>query len=158
MYPAMSITSSFDFFSAHDILIILLMYHISAASSLFFFVFCQCPAFKSIQKNGPYVGFQRVDFGVNFDISVVEDELYLGECVFRQSYFFFISVSHLASGVIVKPRYLKVSTCFILSPLQRILHTGMSDCFEMTMHPVSNPHCLISHDKKASNLLCMNPY
>ena len=49
---------------------------------------------------------------------------------------FFISVSHLASGVIVKPKYLKVSTCFILSPLQRILHTGMSDCFEMTMHSV----------------------
>ena len=49
---------------------------------------------------------------------------------------FFISVSHLASGVIVKPKYLKVCTCFILSPLQRILPTGMSDCFEMTMHSV----------------------
>ena len=49
---------------------------------------------------------------------------------------FFISVSHLASGVIVKPLYLKVSTRFILSPLQRILPTGMSDCFEMTMHSV----------------------
>ena len=33
----------------------------------------------------------------------------------------FISVSHLASGVIVKPKYLKVPTCF---PLQRIVHTG----------------------------------
>ena len=44
----------------------------------------------------------------------------------------FISVLHLTSGVIVKPTYLKVPTCFILSPLQRILHTGMSDCFEMT--------------------------
>ena len=32
--PAISFTSSFDFFSVHDILIILLMYHISAASSL----------------------------------------------------------------------------------------------------------------------------
>ena len=49
---------------------------------------------------------------------------------------FFISVSHLASGVILKPKYLNVSTCFILSPLQRMLHTGMSDCFEMTMHSV----------------------
>ena len=48
----------------------------------------------------------------------------------------FISVLHLASGVIVKPTYLKVSTCFILSPLQRILHTGMSDWFEMTMPSV----------------------
>ena len=34
LYPAMSITSLFDFISVHDILIILLMYHISAASSL----------------------------------------------------------------------------------------------------------------------------
>ena len=49
---------------------------------------------------------------------------------------FFISLSHLASGVILKPKYLKVSTCFILSPVQRISHTGMSDCFEMTMHSV----------------------
>ena len=46
---------------------------------------------------------------------------------------FFISVSHLASGVMIKPKYLQVSTCFILSPLQRMLHTGTSDCFEMTM-------------------------
>ena len=38
-----------------------------------------------------------------------------------------ISVWHLASGVIVKLKYLKVSTCFILSPLQGILHTEMSD-------------------------------
>ena len=30
-YPTISITSSFDFFSVPDILIILLMYHISAA-------------------------------------------------------------------------------------------------------------------------------
>ena len=49
---------------------------------------------------------------------------------------FFISVSHLASGIIVKPKYLKVPTCFILSPLQRMLHTGMSGYFEMTMHSV----------------------
>ena len=33
-------------------------------------------------------GFQSVDFGVNFDISVGEDGLHLGECVFRQSYSF----------------------------------------------------------------------
>ena len=48
----------------------------------------------------------------------------------------FISVPHLASGVIVKPKYLKVFTCFILSPLQRMLHTGKSDCFEMILHSV----------------------
>ena len=49
---------------------------------------------------------------------------------------FFISVSHLASGVIVKPKYLKVPICFILFPLQRMIHTAMSDCFEITMLPV----------------------
>ena len=36
LYPAISITSWFDFFSVHDILIILLMCHNSAASSLLF--------------------------------------------------------------------------------------------------------------------------
>ena len=66
---------------------------------------------------------QSVDFGVSFNISVCEDGFHLGECVFRQNNFFFISVSNLASGVIVKLKYLKVSHCFILSPLQRILHT-----------------------------------
>ena len=34
LYPAISLTSSFDFFSVLDILIILLIYHIPAASSL----------------------------------------------------------------------------------------------------------------------------
>ena len=34
LYPAIFITSSFDFFPVHDILIILLIYHISAASRL----------------------------------------------------------------------------------------------------------------------------
>ena len=34
LYPTISITCSFDFFSVHDFLIILLMYHISDASSL----------------------------------------------------------------------------------------------------------------------------
>ena len=48
---------------------------------------------------------------------------------------FFISVLHLASGVMRSPnKYVKVPTCFILSHLQRMLHTGISDCFEMTMH------------------------
>ena len=86
-----------------------------------------------MEKDGLYVGFQGVDFGVNSDISVGEDGLHLGECVFRQSC---SSMSHLASGIIVKPRYLKVSTCFVLSPLLRILHTRMSNCFEMIMHSV----------------------
>ena len=47
---------------------------------------------------------------------------------------FFIFLSHLATGVIVKPKYLKVPIGFILSPQHRMLHTGMSDYFEMTMH------------------------
>ena len=57
--------------------------------------------------------------------------LHFGECVF-------IYVSHLASGVIVKPKYLNVPSCFILSSLQRMLHTctGMSDCFQITIHSV----------------------
>ena len=70
LYPAISITSSFDFISVHDVLIILLMCHISAASSLLFRSFCQCPAFTSMQKDGSYVGFQSVDFGVKSDIFV----------------------------------------------------------------------------------------
>ena len=57
---------------------------------------CQCPAFTFTQKDGPYVGFQRVHFGVNFYISVGEDGLHLGEWVFRQSYSFLYAC--VASG------------------------------------------------------------
>ena len=46
--PAISITSSFDFFSVHDILFILLMYHISAASCLL------CRSFIYVQHSHPY--------------------------------------------------------------------------------------------------------
>ena len=53
-----------------------------------------------------------------------------------KAFLFFISVLGLASAVIVKPKYLMVLNCFILSPLQRILHTGMSDCSEISMHSV----------------------
>ena len=42
---------------------------------------------------------------------------------------FFIFLS--PTGVILKPKCLKVP---ILSPQHRMLHTGMSDYFEMTMH------------------------
>ena len=79
-----------------------------------------------MSKDGPYVVVQRVDFGINSDISIGVD----GEAVL-----YFIYVAHLVSGVIVKPKYLKVFNCFILSLLQRMIHTGMPDCFEMTMHP-----------------------
>ena len=79
---------------------------------------------------------QSVDFGVNFDISVGEDGFHLGNVSKDKAILFFTSMSHLASGVIVKSKCLKVPTCFILSPLQRMLHTGMSGCFKMTMHSV----------------------
>ena len=43
------------------------------------------------------IGLQSVDFGVNSDISVGEDRLHLGECVFRESYsFLYVCV---ASGI-----------------------------------------------------------
>ena len=48
LYPAISITSSFYFFSVHDILIILLMYHICAASSLI------CRSFFNFQHSHPH--------------------------------------------------------------------------------------------------------
>ena len=101
-----------------------------------FYVFCQCPAFTSMQKDGPYVGFQSVDFGVNSYISVGEEGLLLGEFVFRQSYSFLYFC--VAPGIwsYSKAQAFKGSICFILSPLERMSHTGMSDCFEMTMHSV----------------------
>ena len=87
--PAFSITSSFDFYSFHDVL---LWYssdvpHFCCFKSSFQ-VSYQCPAFTSMQRNGSYVGFHSVDFSENFDISVGENGLHLGECVFRESYSF----------------------------------------------------------------------
>ena len=41
-----------------------------------------------MQKDGSYVSFQSFNFGVNSDISVGEDGLHFGECVFSQSYSF----------------------------------------------------------------------
>ena len=48
LYQTISITCSFDFFSVQDILIILLMYHISAASNLL------SRSFVSVQHSHPY--------------------------------------------------------------------------------------------------------
>ena len=74
------------------------MYHISAPSSLL------SRSFVSVKNSHPYrrmdhnyVGFQSVDFGVNFDTSVGGDGLHLGEYVFRQSYFFLYFC--VASGI-----------------------------------------------------------
>ena len=69
-------------------------------------------------------------------ILLVKMDFILVNVSLEKDILFFISVSHLASGVIVKPKYLKVPTCFILSPFHRMLHTGISECFEMTMHSV----------------------
>ena len=88
LYPAISITSSFDFFSVHDILISFPMHYISSDSSLPPRSFVTVQHSHPMPKDGPYVGFQSVDYGVDSDISVNEDGLYLGECVFRQSYHF----------------------------------------------------------------------
>ena len=65
--------------------IILLMYHIYAASSLL------SSSFVNVQHSHPYrrmdhVGFQSFDFAADSDISVGEDGSYLGECVYRQRY------------------------------------------------------------------------
>ena len=83
LYPVISITSSFNFFSVHDILITLLMYHISAASSLLSRYFVRVPLSYPCR---PCVVFLSVDFGKNSDISIREDGLHLVECIFRQSY------------------------------------------------------------------------
>ena len=49
---------------------------------------------------------------------------------------FLISVSHFASDVNMSPRYVKLSTCLIGSPLQLILHMGICFCFETAIHSV----------------------
>ena len=113
LYPAISVTSWFDFFLVHDILIILLMYHISAASSLL------SRSFVSVQHSHPC---RKMDHIFLFEMDFILVNVSVDKAIL-----FLISVWHLASGVIVKPKYLKMPTCFILSPLQRILHTEMSD-------------------------------
>ena len=86
-----------------------------------------------MQKDGPYEGFQSVEFGVNSDISVGEDRLHLGECVFVQSSsFLYFCVSHMASGVIKKPIWntyfskqtFEADTCYLIidSFLENVLN------------------------------------
>ena len=126
----------FTSFQSMKFFITLLMYYISVASSLLFYVFRQCSAFTSQLKDGPYVGFRNVDFGVNSKISVVQMAFILVNLSLDKAISSVISVSHLASGLIVKSKYLKGPTCFISSPTQRMSHTEMSDCFEMPIHSV----------------------
>ena len=111
---------SFDLFSVHDILIILLMYHISAASSLLSKPFINVQHSHPYRNDGPYGGFRSFNFGANSDISVGEGRLYLSESVFKQGYSFLYFCVSPDNGVIVKPKYLKVPTCVILSPFQRM--------------------------------------
>ena len=101
-YPAISITSSFHFFSVHDILIFLLMYHIFCCFKSSFEVFCLCSAFRAMQKDEPYLGFQNVDFGAKSQISVGNDGLDLGEYVFRQNFFFYFCVWSCCAAQVFK--------------------------------------------------------
>ena len=78
LYPALSITSSFDFFSVNVILIIRLMYHIFSAStncssllSNFFVGVQHSHPYKPMDHN--YVGFHSFDLGINSDVSIGED-------------------------------------------------------------------------------------
>ena len=64
-----------------------------------------------MQKDGPYVAFQSVDFGVTSYISVGGDVLHLDECVFRQNYssLYFCIVSGVCSyceALLFKSSYL----------------------------------------------------
>ena len=129
MYPTFSISSSFDFFSVHDILKIL-MYHISAASSLL------SKSFVSVQHSPPYrrmdhmiVGFQSLDFGVNSNISVGEDGIHLGACVFRQSHFFLYFC--VASGTLShsEAQVFKGACLFYSFPYRVIIGSLFIYCF-----------------------------
>ena len=93
LYLAISITFWVDFFSVHDVLINLLMNHF-VLLQVFFLGLLSCTAFTSMQKDGPYVGFQSGNFGINPDISIGEDGLHLSKCVFKQcNYFIYFSVT-----------------------------------------------------------------
>ena len=123
-------------FLLHDILIILLMYFMSAASSLL------SRSFVSVQHsyiwrrmNHNYVGFQSVDFGVNSDISVGEDGLHLGKCIFRQCYsFLYFCVASDVWGY-CEAQVFKGVYLFYSFPLAKNV-TYRNVCFEMTMHSI----------------------
>ena len=90
LYPAISSTSSFDFFSVLNILIILLMLQV------FFLGLLSLASIHGGRGVDHNYDFQSVDFGVS-SIFVGKDGLPLGECVFRQSYSFLYFC--VASGV-----------------------------------------------------------
>ena len=90
-----------------------------------------------MQKDDPYVGFQSVDFNVNSDIFFGEDGLHLGECIFRQIYSFLyfcvaFGIWNYCKAQVFKGAYL----FFSFHIAKKILRTGMSDRFDMTIHSV----------------------
>ena len=87
LYLAISITFWVDFVSVHDVLIILLMYHISAASILLSRSFVMYSIHIHVE-GWTICRLLEYDFGLNSDISISEDGLHLCECVFKQSYYF----------------------------------------------------------------------
>ena len=107
LHPAIFITSLLDFFSVQDIFIILLIYHISTASSFL------SVSLVSVQHSHPY---NSMDHTYAFSALILVScpkflSVKMGYILLKVSLdiaiLFLISASHLASGVIVKPRYLK---------------------------------------------------
>ena len=123
-YIAISITFVLDFFSVHDILNILRRNHSSAASSLL------SVSLFSVQLSHPH---ERTDqtYALRVLILVLMVMLLFVNMVFiflkvslAIAILFFISASLFAFCDKVYPRYLKLFTCFIFSPLQDILQIG----------------------------------
>ena len=136
LYIAISITFVLSFFSVHDILNILRRNHSSAASSLL------SVSLFSVQHSHPY---KRTDqtYALSVLILVLMVMFLFVNIIFiflkvslAIAILFFISASLFAFCVMVYPRYLKLFTCFIFSPLQDILQIGVLAFFEMTMHSV----------------------
>ena len=103
--PAVSNTSSLDFFSVHKILIILLKNHISAASNLFF------ASLSIVQHSQPY---RRTDQTYPLSIrNLVQTLMFLFFIMLANpmkllldiAIFLFISLLHLPTCVIMYPRY-----------------------------------------------------
>ena len=130
-------TSSFVFLSVNDTFNILLMNHISTASKR------RIVSAVKVQHSHPY---RRIDHTYVFRVLIlvhmrmslfVNMLLILLKVNFDIPILFFFSYSLLPSGVMVQPRYLKVSTCLICSPLQVILHFDMTGFFDTTIHSFS---------------------
>ena len=91
LYPAISITSSFDFFSVHDIYLYSFDAPHFCCFKSSFYAFCQYPAITSM----PYEGFLSVDSCVNSDFLLVKMYFISVNASVDTAKLFFISVSHL---------------------------------------------------------------